>query len=248
MKKFFAFAALAAAAAGCNGVAGSADPATDGVNGPSAQIPAGASNPADGTHSNPPASSVVGAGCSSSDPNKMCVALKYVAYLDSTGTPTVTQAQAISNVSAMNEIYAQCNIAFQIDEYKAVDAASLGLTYQTANLSELDKIRAALENETTLLIVTTGTWNRSGTLGNTGANAWTNMPGGDVFGAILERPVATYSNIVAHEIGHYLNLDHVSSTSDLMSPIIYDYSTTLTSSQCSTMRSAVNYFWPKMKR
>jgi hypothetical protein len=74
------------------------------------------------------------------------------------------------------------------------------------------------------------------------------LPGGPPYGAILEQPVGTFPNIVAHELGHYMNLDHVSDTSDLMNPIIYSTSTSIYPSQCNTTRSADNYFWTKMLR
>jgi hypothetical protein len=75
------------------------------------------------------------------------------------------------------------------------------------------------------------------------------MPGGGgPFGAILERPVASFANIIAHELGHYLNLYHVSDATDIMNPIIYSSSTKLTSSQCATARSAASFFWSKMYR
>lgn len=195
-----------------------------------------------------PTPSTVGSSCSGSSTNQYCLGLKYVVYADSSGTPVVTQDQAISNLKSINEVWSQCGIAFQMDSFLAADPEEYRLTFNTANTSELDDIRAAFEESSTLLVVTTGKWNRSGTLGNTGANAWTNMPGQTYLGSILEAPVGTYPNIIAHEIGHYLNLGHVSDQSDLMNPIIYDTSKKLTTSQCSEAKSAINYFWKKMIR
>ena len=55
-------------------------------------------------------------------------------------------------------------------------------------------------------------------------------------GAVLEAEVADNSNIVAHELGHYLNLDHVSDQTNLMNPVIYGYSKGLSENQCEEMR------------
>lgn len=196
----------------------------------------------------PTNSTVAGDVCAGSDPSQLCVALKYVVYTDNEGEAVVSREQAIQVVREMNAVWKQCKIAFQIDEYAQVKAEDFGLRYQTLNSSDLNVIRSTFENDHTLLIATTGTWDRSGSLGSTGANAWTNMPGEGVYGAVLERPVGTFSNIIAHEIGHYLNLDHANDASNLLNPIIYDTSSALYPSQCTVAREAINDYWPKMKR
>jgi hypothetical protein len=178
----------------------------------------------------------------------MCLAVKYVVYDDSKGSAVVDDKAAIRNIDAINRIWSECNIGFQIDKYVAANPTQYKLAFNTANLSDLNSIRKTFQDSSTLLVVTTGSWNRSGTLGNTGANAWTNMPGEGVYGVVMESDVGTYSNIIAHELGHYLNLDHVNDESDLMNPIIYDGSTTLTQSQCNEARAAVSNYWTAMKR
>lgn len=190
----------------------------------------------------------VGDSCVSDDPNKLCLSLKYVAYKDSADEAVVSQAHAISNVSAINGVFEQCNLAFQIESYLPIVPADAGLKYRTANYSELDEIRTEFRDDSALLVVTTGTWDRTGTLGNSGANAWTTLPGTGPFGAVLERTVGTYPNIIAHELGHYLNLLHVSDTRALMNPVIYTSSTTLYSSQCNTARATAKRFWSRMLR
>jgi len=218
---------------------------TDSVNGTPAPLPNGGGNnptPGSGTRA------AIGPDCLSDDPDKICLGLKYVVYRDTTDAAIVSELEAVENLRVVNEIYAQCNVAFQIDEYLAARPADYGLQYQLTNYSELDDARLAFGNGTSLLVVSTGTWNRSGSLGNTGANAWAAMPGGSPYGVVLERPVATYSNIIAHELGHYLNLDHYSSIADLMNPIIYSNSTDLTDAQCTEARRAARYYWPKMLR
>jgi hypothetical protein len=129
-----------------------------------------------------------------------------------------------------------------------VNPSTQNLAYETANNEDLTSIRAAFTTETSLLVVLTGTWNRTGSLGGTAANAWTAMPGDGPYGAILEQPVADFPNIIAHELGHYMNLPHVSDTSDLMNPIIYPTSGSLTADQCETARSAATSYWSKMLR
>jgi hypothetical protein len=57
-----------------------------------------------------------------------------------------------------------------------------------------------------------------------------------------------FANIIAHELGHYMNLAHVSDQTNLMNPVIYASSNTITSDQCTGTRRAVEYFWQGMKR
>ena len=178
----------------------------------------------------------------------MCLALKYVVYEDPTAKPVVSQTEALSNLATINSTWSQCNITFQIDQYLPVDPTKSSLAFNTANSSELDSIRKTYEDTSTLLVVTTGTWNRAGTLGSTGANAWTNMPGNNIYGAILEATVGTYPLIIAHELGHYLNLDHASDATDLMNPLIYSTSTTLTQFQCTAAQAASRNYWKAMLR
>lgn len=196
----------------------------------------------------PPGPSVVGTSCQPGDAQNSCIGLKYVVYKDSKGTPVVSQAEAISNLETINNIWSQCKIAFQIEEFLAVDPTQDGLVFNTANDSDLDQIRKTYDDTTHFLLVTTGKWNRAGTLGNTGANAWANMPGDILAGVVMESPVGTYPNIIAHELGHYLNLDHLGNSANLMNPIIYDTSTSLSSSQCSAAKSAIKAYWQAMLR
>ena len=230
---------------GCNGqgAGGTQAQGSDSVTQSPAPIP-----PGTGTVTVPPATGnpgVVGPSCHGGSD---CLALKYVVYKDSAGVPVVSQDEAIANVQSINQTWSACGISFQMDEFLAVNPVDFGLTFNTANNSELDPIRRAFDGSDTLLVVTTGKWDRTGTLGSTGANAWTNMPGSSALGAILESAVGTYPNIIAHELGHYLNLPHVSDTTDLMNPVIYSTSTRLTSSQCSAALAAVTHYWSAMLR
>src|SRR2546423_719044 len=78
----------------------------------------------------------------------------------------------------------------------------------------------------------------------------TNMPGDGIYGAIMEASIVNYGNgvIYAHEFGHYLGLDHVGDTSDLMNAIVYTTSTKLTSGQCQAARDTASSYWSAMYR
>ena len=226
------------AGVGCNGGSGSAGTA------PGAAKVANISNPTQGA---PTAQgSLVGTSCKSNDSNQICLGLKYVVYKNSKGESVVSQPDAVKNVDNINKLWKQCGIAFQIDEFVAADAPTDKLSHNPANMGELDDIRKVYSDANTLLVVTTGKWDRSGSLGNTGANAWTSMPGEDLYGAIHESTVGTFSNIMAHELGHYLNLDHMNDESDLMNPIIADSSTKLTQQQCASARASVSTYWQRI--
>ena len=190
----------------------------------------------------------LGESCHSDDPNHICLGLKYVAYHGPDGAPTISQEQVIQTVNEINQLWSPCNLAFQIDRYVSVEPKDYDLRYSTADTGELDQIRRAFEENSTLLVATTGTWARTGSIGWTGANAWTNLPGSGDHGVVLERPVALYANIVAHELGHYLNLDHVNDRSAVMNPLVYSGSNRFYPSQCEAARQAATYFWAAMLR
>lgn len=186
----------------------------------------------------------VGESCTSGDSNKICLAVHFVTYTDSSGTPTATQNQAATIIHEMNTLWSQCDIGFQIENYDPEDPTKYGLSYGAASQNELNQIRGQFSNPNDeLLGVTTGPW-------GTTVNAWTAMPGESVYGAVMEASIVTYGNgiIYGHEFGHYLGLDHVSDTSNLMNPVIYTTSTTLTSSQCQTARDTANSYWSAMLR
>ena len=186
--------------------------------------------------------------CSVKDENNFCLGLKYIAYKNSNGRPVISADQAKENVTSINQIWSQCKITFKIDSFESVDPDEYSLKYNTSDSIELNDIRKTFDDQSHLLVVTIGKWDRSGTLGNTGANAWTSMPGESMMGVVMESTVATFSNIIAHELGHYLNLDHMKDKSDLMNPIIYDSSTSLNLSQCQQARLAVETYWQHMLR
>lgn len=193
-------------------------------------------------------SSQIGSPCHSSDPNHFCIGLRFVVYQSNTGVPVLSEQQSLDNIDGINSIWNACNIEFQMDQYLAVDSEAYRLQFNTRDISELDKIRSAFQSDSEFLIVTTGRWNRTGSLGKSTANAWTNMPGQGVYGVVMESSVGTFANIVAHELGHYLSLGHLNDPLDVMNPVIYDSSTALTTNQCLQAQAAVNDFWKKMSR
>ncbi len=235
----FVVSAVAGALTGCSSPQG-----TDVVSGVPIVIPTGPSGSSRGSHVDP----MIGMSCIAGDSNHLCLGLKYVVYADSSGNQMISNDAIVNDIAAVDMIWSQCNLGFQIDQLVIADPQSYGLNFSPANDSELDQARSAFSANDLLLVITTGTWNRSGTLGNTGANAWTNMPGSYVMGVAMEQPVGAYPNIIAHELGHYLNLGHASDTSNVMNPIIYSNSTQLDSSQCASARAAASYWWVDMLR
>ena len=225
--------------AGCNSTSSVPAGESSAQSGTAATGPVSA--PAPTTGATPPPASV-GETCTAGDANKLCLGIHFVTYTDPTGTPTATQAQAATIIHTMNTLWSQCDIGFQIEKYEAVDPTASGLTYGAASQNELDQIRTAYSapsNE--LLAVTTGPW-------GTAVNAWTNMPGDAIYGAIMEASIVDYGGgiIYAHEFGHYLGLSHVADVSNLMDAIIYTTSTTLDASQCQTARDTANSYWTAM--
>lgn len=169
------------------------------------------------------------------------VALKFVEYTDASGKPVITPEEASKLTREMNEVlYPQCGIYFVAEEHLAVDPAKQGLAFNTSSMSELNPIRSKFQDPSRLVVVNTGAWDHGG-MGS--ANAWTTMPGEPLAGAVIEEKVAKFANIVAHELGHYLGLDHEADTGNLMNPVIYDTSTRLDSQQCETMKQVAKSHW-----
>lgn len=178
---------------------------------------------------------------SAGDPNHLTIALKYVAYADATGSVVNTE-QAKAAISGVNAIYAPCNLHFRVEEFVQAQPDQHGLRFNPAGMNELSEIRAAFEDASRLSVIATGDWGGAG-LGGDGANAWTTMPGTFPAGAVLERSVGGNAGLIAHEVGHYLNLNHVSNSANLMNPVIYPSSRTLSSAQCESVRQAALSVW-----
>ncbi len=168
----------------------------------------------------------------------MILALKYVSYREPGGSPVLQEAETRALVSAVNAIYSRCSIEFRLEQFQTAVPRESGLVYQPSRMVELDPIRSRFEDPTRLVVITTGPWNRDGGLGKDGANAWTMMPGDRPAGTVLEGTFARNANLLAHELGHYLNLDHRHERDNLMNPVIYRDSTGIDPLQCERMRTA----------
>jgi hypothetical protein len=190
----------------------------------------------------------VGKSCVSNDPEYLCLGLKYVVYVDPSSQPVIEAKVVESNLNVINSIWSQCKIGFQVDEFLPKNPQSAGLPTDTSDFSDLDRIRQTFSEESSLLVVTTYPWKRDGNLGHTPANAWTKMPGSGLYGVILEQKVGAFPNIIAHELGHYLNLYHEKENTDVMNAIIYNNSKVIKQEQCATARLSVKKWWSNMIR
>jgi hypothetical protein len=184
--------------------------------------------------------------CGDADTSHLCLAVNFVAYQRPDSGTIVTRNQALGNVSQVNSVWAQCRIQFYVQSYAAVDPASRGLPYQPSANAELNGVRKAFSDASQLLVVTTGQW--QGELGSQGANAWTVLPSVGPFGVVMEDMSGSAGNLIAHELGHYLNLDHENDIYNAMNPIIYGNSINLTDSQCAEARATAISFWGAMLR
>jgi hypothetical protein len=177
------------------------------------------------------------------------LALQWVVYRQEEVSRPILEAHEAEQVLAeVNRIWGGCGIQFQLERYDAVIPKDFGLHYHPAESSELDLIRRAWVNPKQLLMVATGSWDRSGSLGGSFANAWTSLPGEIPYGVVLEAPVAEYSNLIAHELGHYLGLLHEGDSENLMHPVIHGFSRQLDPQQCAEAHHAISVFWRSMIR
>jgi hypothetical protein len=170
---------------------------------------------------------------------EMTLALKFVEFTDAKqgGRPVLTRPEAEKVVAGMNAVYAQCGMRLKLEEYTEVDPGKFGLARKLSSPDEMDSVRTPFDSDRYLVVIHTGAWDRKpkGAMGK--VNAWTAMPGQLPAGAVLEAPVADNGNITAHELGHYLGLDHARDEDELMNPIIYKKSVRITPSQCARMRA-----------
>jgi hypothetical protein len=196
-----------------------------------------------GTNLNGPGVVAAGESCEGHDADTLCIGLKWVTYKNSAGNAVAGRDDATENLRVINNIWKQCGIAFQIETYQEVSPAESGLPYGGAAAeAQTNAAREAYGNDTQFLVVTTGAWGVT-------KNAWTASPGAPPYGAIMEGSISSgYGEIYAHELGHYLGLDHVGDSSDLMTPIIAHTSTNLDRDQCLNTRAVAQQFWPAMLR
>jgi hypothetical protein len=192
--------------------------------------------------------SCAGSHESSRNAGQICLGVKYVSYVDGQGDDVESELDAIRDIEVSNRIWRDCGIQFQLEDYQSVQPQSFELRYQTRNYEELNEIRGTFNEPGMLLVVATGRWDRSGTLGNSWANAWTNLPGERYYGVVLERAVTSYPQILAHELGHYLSLDHKNDARSLMNPVVGRDSIDLSRQECKEARWAARSYWREMMR
>ncbi len=172
----------------------------------------------------------------STQPDHITLAVRYVAYADASGKPVISTTETQKIFRSINEVYKSCNLHFRVEEFTIAKPIEYGLQFNPSRMRDLEKIRRSFEQPDRLLVINTGKWNHKGGLGADGANAWTMMPGSSPSGAVIEGTVASYAPLIAHELGHYLNLDHVQDQTNMMNPTIYTSSNVITPSQCENMR------------
>jgi hypothetical protein len=182
--------------------------------------------------------------CASGD---LCLALKIVAYSDGTA-PVIDSRTAEDIVSRINGVWSSCGIGFRLEDFQAVEPKNVGLAEIPQNMSELPQIRGALQSSNQLLVVMTEGWGSAGNINDSGADAWTTLPGSPPYGAVIDEPVARNANIIAHELGHYLDLLHIQNRSNLLSPVVGASSRDLTASQCSRARATAQGLFASMLR
>jgi hypothetical protein len=166
--------------------------------------------------------------------NHLTLALKVVSY-----GSTLSEDATRTVLDGVNTLWAQCDISFTLDQYSSIDPSDYGLAATPSTMGELSTIRGQFVESNSMLLVYTPNWYGSVAVG---ANAWSTMPGTDPSGAVFEAMVATNERIAAHEIGHLLNLDHVSDQTDLMSHFVGPDTQRLDQDQCDEARRAAVQF------
>ncbi len=213
-----------------------AEPATDPV--PS-EPPIAAPSPTP-TSTTPPLFAFT--SCVSSDPWRLCVGLNVVAYKDSRDNKVVLEdAELEALVKEVNAIWAPCDVAFQVDQYRDVYPEFYGFSFGSDAQEELNRIRRVFGNSSSFLLTVTGPWS-----GRT--SAWTVMPGVGPFGAVLEKSAGRSAVSMAHELGHYQGLYNTDESANVMSKNLKPHSRQLTVRQCDQARTNLRYFWSQMLR
>ncbi|MBC7396088.1 MAG: hypothetical protein H7333_01480 [Bdellovibrionales bacterium] len=198
-----------------------------------------ANNPVKELPKSPPSHSYP--SCINSDPNHICIGIKMVSYQDNAGVPVITEADTLKLVDQMNQLWSQCNIAYQLEVYRTVNPRALNLTYSPDWETESNYVREKFNDDSRFLVVAVGPW-------NVATIAVTMMPESGIYGTIVDKQYSHNPLTVGHELGHYQGLYHVEDTNNLMSAYIGSDTKGLTTSQCTVARNADQASWPMMMR
>jgi len=167
--------------------------------------------------------------------NHLLLALKFIEFVNEEGRPWVERSEIETILGSINQIYSQCDLSFSIGKYETVNPKSKGLPFSPQSLDEMKSFRKPFWESDHLVIIHTAAWDHSH-IGP--AHAWTAMPGDSPLGVVIDGRVGKFAGIIAHELGHYLNLYHVKNEQNVMNPVIYKKSTELTQAQCNSIRRA----------
>jgi hypothetical protein len=181
------------------------------------------------------------------------IAVRYLSFTDSNGTAVVNQGEVQEAMDYASRIWAQCGIGFRLENFQEIQAESIGTRFNPANYSELDQMRINTQQDTDLIFIATGKWNRSGTLGSSGSNCFSSFPGDEAEGIVCEKSSAASPTMIAHEVGHWVDLRHTNSPStdgvddtnagnvgnNLMDHFVGPSNTEMTRGQCARARSAI---------
>lgn len=183
----------------------------------------------------------------------LTIAVKYISFNSADGGTVVDEAAARNVVDKMSHYWRQCNIQFALEQYQTISPSDIGARYNPANYSELDEMRIAAHSDMHLIMIATGSWNRSGSLGNSGSNCYSSFPGDAAEGIVCEQKSAAKEAMMAHEAGHWVNLRHTNSpgtdgvddtnsgnvSNNLMDHVVATYHDDLTAGQCYRAREAI---------
>lgn len=197
-----------------------------------------ASTASTGTGDNTPRRQLPSADEVAKSSDYLKVAVKYVSYRSANGTVVADEQSVRDMTIKLSEVWAQCNIGFELTQYEVVEPATLNLPFNPGSYSEIDKARMKFQDDTHILLMGTGTWNRSdGTLAS--ANCYSSFPGDQAEGVICEQSAAVNSTLLAHEVGHWFYLTHTTTGTNLMEPLVGSGDSAITAAQCELARRTV---------
>ncbi|MBI3542976.1 MAG: matrixin family metalloprotease [Deltaproteobacteria bacterium] len=176
--------------------------------------------------------------------NTMVIGVKYVALRNSAGdAPSPTQDQVVALFQNMSQVWSQCDIQFRVEAYSSPVASADGQPYYPANQSDLEAMRGKYDDHAHALYVRSGTWNRSGDLGNDGSNGFSTIPPSNPEGTVFEQSVQTATLLLAHETGHLIGgLGHLSDSTSLMNHFVSPTNTQLSQWECDDTRAAMRQY------